>query len=109
MLFRDEKYTVKHLRQYIKNCKFTGNPQVSLNLGICKSLFILLLLIAYPKHDYKDIHIQCGTLKSVITNTTYVVVRDQATCKNIQGGKHWSETEIDPMMCLQWANEVPGK
>ena len=31
MLFRDEKYTdenIKIFRQYIKDCKFTGNPQV---------------------------------------------------------------------------------
>ena len=38
--------------------------------------------------------------------TIQVFVGDQATCKNIRGGKRWSESEIDPMMRLQWANEV---
>ena len=34
VLFRDEKYTdenIKILRQYINDCKFTGNPQACFN------------------------------------------------------------------------------
>ncbi|XP_035660197.1 uncharacterized protein LOC118404920 [Branchiostoma floridae] len=36
------------------------------------------------------------------------VVGDQATCKNIRGGRGWREGEEDPVQLLQWAKESPG-
>lgn len=98
VLFRDEKYTDENIR-------FFGNTS-----RIVNSLETHRYLIEYSVATLQmyNVYTVCG-YEICIYIYTYIFVGDQCTCKNIRGGKRWSETEIEPLMRLQWANEVPGK